>query len=51
MTIDACGHVPEVERPDETHELLLRFFGRAERAKRAAHATSGTIPAAGAEAA
>ena len=28
VTIDGCGHVPQVERPDETNELLLSFFGR-----------------------
>ena len=26
MTIDGCGHVPQVERADETNELLLSFF-------------------------
>jgi pimeloyl-ACP methyl ester carboxylesterase len=30
VTIDGCGHVPQVERADETNELLLSFFGRAE---------------------
>jgi pimeloyl-ACP methyl ester carboxylesterase len=30
VTIDQCGHVPQVERPDETNELLLDFFRRAE---------------------
>jgi len=30
VTIDGCGHVPQVERSDETNELLLSFFGRAE---------------------
>jgi pimeloyl-ACP methyl ester carboxylesterase len=30
VTIDACGHVPQVERPEETNELLMRFFERAE---------------------
>jgi pimeloyl-ACP methyl ester carboxylesterase len=23
-----CGHVPQLERPKQTHEALLRFFGR-----------------------
>jgi len=32
VTIDGCGHVPQVERPEETNELLLSFFGRAEAA-------------------
>ena len=30
VTIDGCGHVPQVERPEETNELLLGFFRRAE---------------------
>jgi pimeloyl-ACP methyl ester carboxylesterase len=33
VTLDFCGHVPQVERPEETHELLLDFFARAERAE------------------
>jgi pimeloyl-ACP methyl ester carboxylesterase len=31
VTIAGCGHVPQVERPEETNELLLSFFERAER--------------------
>jgi pimeloyl-ACP methyl ester carboxylesterase len=31
VTIDRCGHVPQVERPEETNALLLDFFARAER--------------------
>jgi pimeloyl-ACP methyl ester carboxylesterase len=30
VTIDGCGHVPQVERPEETNALLLSFFRRAE---------------------
>ncbi len=30
VTIDGCGHVPQVERADETNELLLSFFARAD---------------------
>jgi pimeloyl-ACP methyl ester carboxylesterase len=30
VTIQDCGHVPQVERPEETNELLLRFFARSE---------------------
>jgi pimeloyl-ACP methyl ester carboxylesterase len=33
VTLDLCGHVPQVERPEETNELLLRFFARAEQAE------------------
>jgi pimeloyl-ACP methyl ester carboxylesterase len=36
VTMDACGHVPQVERPDETHKLLLSFFAKAEQARRGA---------------
>jgi pimeloyl-ACP methyl ester carboxylesterase len=32
VTLDGCGHVPQVERPEETNALLLDFFGRAEEA-------------------
>ena len=31
VTIERCGHVPQVERPAETNSLLLDFFRRAER--------------------
>ena len=31
VTLDSCGHVPQVERPEETNELLLRFFTTADR--------------------
>ena len=31
VTLEACGHVPQVERPEETNDLLLRFFARADR--------------------
>jgi pimeloyl-ACP methyl ester carboxylesterase len=30
VTLDCCGHVPQVERPEETNELLMNFFARAE---------------------
>jgi pimeloyl-ACP methyl ester carboxylesterase len=30
VTIHNCGHVPQVERPEETNELLLRFIARNE---------------------
>jgi pimeloyl-ACP methyl ester carboxylesterase len=30
VTIDLCGHVPQVEHPDHTNRLLLDFFTRVE---------------------
>jgi pimeloyl-ACP methyl ester carboxylesterase len=30
VTMPECGHVPQVERPQETNDLLLRFFARGE---------------------
>jgi pimeloyl-ACP methyl ester carboxylesterase len=32
LTLERCGHVPQVERPEETHRLLREFFARAEQA-------------------
>jgi pimeloyl-ACP methyl ester carboxylesterase len=32
-TLDRCGHVPQVERPEETNALLLDFFRRTEAAE------------------
>jgi pimeloyl-ACP methyl ester carboxylesterase len=37
VTIEGCGHVPQVERPEETNELLLSFFSRAQCAPATAH--------------
>ncbi len=34
ITLEDCGHVPQVERPEETNELLMSFFERAEAAER-----------------
>ncbi len=31
VTLEACGHVPQVERPLQTNELLMEFFDRTER--------------------
>ena len=28
IVIDACGHAPQVERPQQTNGLLRRFFAR-----------------------
>jgi pimeloyl-ACP methyl ester carboxylesterase len=30
VTIDGCGHVPQVEHPEQTNALLLNFFSRAQ---------------------
>jgi pimeloyl-ACP methyl ester carboxylesterase len=30
VTMDSCGHVPQVERPEETNDLLMRFIARNE---------------------
>ena len=30
MILEGCGHVPQVERPEETVELLRSFMARAE---------------------
>ena len=32
VVLENCGHVPQVERPDETNDLLLRFFANVEQA-------------------
>ena len=32
VTIEDCGHVPQVEQPEVTNRLLIDFFARAERA-------------------
>jgi pimeloyl-ACP methyl ester carboxylesterase len=33
VIIDRCGHVPQVERPEETNALLADFFSRVERSE------------------
>ncbi len=30
ITLENCGHVPQVERPEETNQLLIDFFARAQ---------------------
>lgn len=35
VTLQECGHVPQVERAEETSELLDQFFGRVEAARTA----------------
>lgn len=39
VTLDTCGHVPQVERPEETNQLLMSFFGRHECVQRLADGT------------
>jgi pimeloyl-ACP methyl ester carboxylesterase len=34
VTLDECGHVPQVERAEECNELLEQFFARVERRQR-----------------
>jgi pimeloyl-ACP methyl ester carboxylesterase len=31
VTIDHCGHLPQVEQPTRTNELLMSFFARTAR--------------------
>jgi pimeloyl-ACP methyl ester carboxylesterase len=33
VTLENCGHVPQVECPDQTNALLMRFFAGAERSR------------------
>jgi pimeloyl-ACP methyl ester carboxylesterase len=33
VTIDGCGHVPQVECPERTNELLMRFFTEVQRSE------------------
>jgi pimeloyl-ACP methyl ester carboxylesterase len=40
VVMQGCGHVPQVERPEECHRLLLDFFARAEAAAAKATATA-----------
>jgi len=37
ITLDGCGHVPQVERPEETNALLLDFFSRTQHAPAIGH--------------
>ncbi len=34
VVLESCGHVPQVERPAHTNELLMSFFARADDAAR-----------------
>jgi hypothetical protein len=33
VTLERCGHVPQVEQAAQTNQLLLSFFARAEGAQ------------------
>ncbi|HWF74005.1 MAG TPA: hypothetical protein VG186_11705, partial [Solirubrobacteraceae bacterium] len=41
VVMEGCGHVPQVERPEECHRLLLDFFARAEAAAAGTSAGAG----------
>ena len=30
ITLEGCGHVPQVERPEQTNGLIRRFFAHAD---------------------
>jgi pimeloyl-ACP methyl ester carboxylesterase len=44
VTIRDCGHVPQVERPEETNDLLMQFFADVERRSQAAGARTAGAP-------
>ncbi len=46
VTLEMCGHVPQVERPQETNELLMGFFARLAReaSDRQGHSRRGARP-------
>jgi pimeloyl-ACP methyl ester carboxylesterase len=46
VTIERCGHVPQVECPEETNRLLTRFFARAARSQTAARSLGSDARAA-----
>jgi pimeloyl-ACP methyl ester carboxylesterase len=45
IVLDDCGHVPQVERPEQTNGMLMRFFARVD-ALGAASVRSGVARAA-----
>jgi pimeloyl-ACP methyl ester carboxylesterase len=46
ITLRGCGHVPQVERPDETNGLLMRFFADLEGPRGAVPSAPSRIQAA-----
>lgn len=42
ITIDSCGHVPQVERAEEINQILTGFFARADRAQSARRASEAS---------
>jgi pimeloyl-ACP methyl ester carboxylesterase len=51
VTLEMCGHVPQVERPRETNELVTDFFARVERGETPPRARSGGANRPGSQAA
>jgi pimeloyl-ACP methyl ester carboxylesterase len=43
VTLEECGHVPQVERPAEANELLLSFFTRVDAREAASEAGTGPL--------
>lgn len=46
LTMDECGHVPQVECAEQTNRILMRFFERVERSGRPAEASGAGTEAA-----
>ncbi len=46
VTIERCGHLPQVERSEQTNSLLMSFFARSEALLRASRPGAGTEMAA-----
>ena len=44
IVVDACGHVPQVERPEQTNGLVQRFFARVDALDVPARRARGTPP-------
>lgn len=46
VTLERCGHIPQVEQPEQTNDLLSRFFARAERERSTLAAVKARLKAA-----